>query len=801
MIDIKDSEDIASQKFRYAAENLNFYSEAVTDETFTFKNISFDFSRTYSSVTNSWFFSVNSKLEVLNEKLIRITFPDASVRYFVKQNDKYVDEFDHYELDEIDNGYSVKLNGVTYTFDKTGYISSIYSDENSVITFTRAGKVVIVSDMQDRSYSIRLSSDNSVLSINNPDDNSIKYTYASSNLVKVVDEAGVTIGSYAYADNRLSKSGFLNVSYYADGRLESLKNDDGSATSYSYSNDNSTVETSTNFSDDTSKVVYNEDLMVAAVTENDSTTEYSYNEQNQLVSETNENSTTTYTYNDNGYLISQLTSDDEDSSIYYTYDDSNNLIRQQAGSDYSYYSYDDNGNCIVSASLKEDYEGEAPDCYDSSLDCFDEVKYAYNSDNLVVKTESSDIITEYTYDDYGNAVKTVTTDDDDNETVSVSTYDIMGNLLTSESDDVKSSYTYDNAGRVLRSSTDDASTRTIYDNLGREIWTISSPYYNAEDDCLVNGENKNTYNDINVGKTYTYNSVDQLVEERSDLGVETDYAYYSNGNKMSEKFDQYDYRYNSDTTLRKVFVSGVSYAAYEYDSDKNNTKIAYGNGDIVRYEYDDNNNPIKQFRDKEKTPCIEFAYNDDNELVSKTDYDSMRKTYYTDGAVSSISVMDDNGAETQIFTASAENEEETDSFSYQLGSQQYSYTATEEKASLVYNNYTFDIINENDDNLSSSTIIKTTDYYTQGVLRSNYTNDDNGNIISFSFDVPEGSANSEQKGNAYTISYDDENRIVSYGLDDSVNTFTYDDNGRLVREDNQLGSSYTKPIAMTAEAI
>ena len=100
-------------------------------------------------------------------------------------------------------------------------------------------------------------------------------------------------------------------------------------------------------------------------------------------------------------------------------------------------------------------------------------EYVYDSRNHLVRTKDS---TGYnsgtiTYDLNGN----VLTNTDSNGNVTTNTYDALNRVLTANtvnssdsSKNVSKSYTYDNMGRITQTVSNNLTTSTIYDSLGRK---------------------------------------------------------------------------------------------------------------------------------------------------------------------------------------------------------------------------------------------------------------------------------------------------------------------------------------------
>ena len=181
-----------------------------------------------------------------------------------------------------------------------------------------------------------------------------------------------------------------------------------------------------------------------------------YDAVGRVVSKTVDTQETLYAYDDSGNLLSETTEDIEVRS--YLYDSENRVIREKNEEDqYTYYLYDNKGNILTTAVLKELAEGEEPpQSYTPSSDQsrFDTVTNTYNADGTIHTTEDSaegQLFT-YTYDAWGNQIKCIkTTDYARGTSVTLSTYDILGNLLSSTDEEGRvTTSVYDAAGRVLR---------------------------------------------------------------------------------------------------------------------------------------------------------------------------------------------------------------------------------------------------------------------------------------------------------------------------------------------------------------
>lgn len=526
--------------------SIGTYTESNTDFSLAYKGTSFDFTRTYDSADKKWFFATDSKVTAVNDYVFSAVLPDSTELTFIKTADStYTNEINGYILTKSENGCVIQIDSVNYTYGTDGKLISISNKYDDTIAIARTSSAITVTDGANRAYVITLDANGNIASVTDPANNTITYTYDSNNnLTKVVDQAGVILGQYSYTNGVLTKSMDKAINYNANGRVSSYVYDSGAYLNYTYDDENKTVSTASSVETTTTQT-YNDALMVVSSTDEEgNTTEYTYDEYYRTLTETKDGSTITYTYDSKGNLLSEVSDDEDAENTYYTYDENGNVIRQQTGKNYTYSVYNDNNELIISASLKEDYQGEIPEQYNAELTCFDTVAYTYENGILIktVDSKTNETVTNI-YDTYGNSIKiTTVTEKDGNSTIGVadSTYDVMGNLLTTVSGEESSSYIYDKAGRTLLANEKGECTRTIYDNLGRTIQEISPEDYDSTKDGLP--EN-NTYADANAGQTYVYAANGTLTSETNRLGKTTKYFYNDIGSKVREEFDIYKFYY------------------------------------------------------------------------------------------------------------------------------------------------------------------------------------------------------------------------------------------------------------------
>lgn len=777
-------------------EALGVYTESNTDFSFSYNGIDFGYTRIYNSADKNWFESIHSKVLVTDSRL-EVTLPDGSKYPMIrKDSTTYVDELNGYTLTKTNNNYIFDDGTYKYYFaikvlNSVAYLSAIEDNNGNKLNLNRTtnSNEISISDASGRKFSL---SDYQAINapdgsdvkyysqkeITDPNGNKLKYTTKQDKYIEIKDQAGVILGKYEYTNNTtdftLVKSNDNKIEYYSNGRLKQITYKNGSWIKYTY-NDASMNYTTLTSSGETTKTVYNDAFLPVEYTDESGTkTEYTYDNHYRVKTEKSGDETTTYTYDSKGNVISYVTSN-EKNNTYYTYNSAGKVVREQTGNDYTYYTYDAKGNNLVLATLKKDYQGEAPALYDSSLTCFDTTTYTYDSKGRVAKEENSDgSSASYEYDASGNVTKetNVTVENDKTKTTVTSyTYDEMGNLLTTQSEGDSATYVYDKAGRTLRVTQNGETTRTLYDNEGRVIQEIASEDYDSSKDGLPTS---NTYADANAGHRYVYNeTTGNLDSETNRLDVTTTYKYNDIGAKIQEKFDIYEFNYIPHGELESVKVSGKTKVSYSYDDENKLLSESYANGDSVRYEYDDNGNLTSQYRNDSSKPYVTYSYNTDNELTQKINSDTGLKYVYGENNSVSVYKISDNTL-VQSYTedvteADEENgiESKTDVTESHFGDT-YSYTTKNNSISYQHGNNSLTYSTKSND--KSQTVSDSVKFNGTTAVESKYSYDENGNVLTKSYG----------KSTSIANTYDGKNRITSTTYAGKMTNYTYDVNSQLV---------------------
>lgn len=728
-------------------EALGVYTESNTDFSFSYNGIDFGYTRIYNSADKDWFESIHSKVLVTNSRL-EVTLPDGSKYPMIRKDaSTYVDELNGYTLTKTNSDYIFDDGTYKYYFaiksvNSVAYLSAIEDNNGNKLNLNRTtnSNEVSISDASGRKFSL---SDYQAINapdgsdvkyysqkeITDPNGNKLKYTTKQGKYIEIKDQAGVILGIYEYTNNTtdftLVKSNDNKIEYYSNGRLKQITYKNGSWIKYTY-NDSSMNYTTLTSSGETTKTVYNDAFKTIEYTDESGTkTEYAYDNHYRVKTEKSGDETTTYTYDSKGNVLSYVTSN-EKNNTYYTYNSNGKIVREQSDGNYKYYTYDNKGNNLIYATLKEEYTGEAPTLYDSSLTCFD--------------------TTTYTYDD-------------------------MGNLLTTQSEGDSATYVYDKAGRTLRVTQNGETTRTLYDDEGRVIQEITAEDYDGSKDGLPTS---NTYSDSNVGHRYFYNeTTGNLDSETNRLDVTTTYKYNDVGAKIQEKFDIYEFNYIPHGELESVKVSGKTKVSYFYDDDNKLLSESYANGDTVRCEYDDNGNLARQYHNDDTSPYVTYSYNTDNELTKKSNYDSdIKYIYGDDNSVEVYRLSDDTLVQSyteDVTEADEDNgiEAKTDVTESHFGDT-YSYTTKNNSISYQYGNNSLAYSAKSDD--KSQTVSDSVELNGTTAVESKYSYDENGNVLTKSYGENTSIANT----------YDSKDRITSTAYAGKTTNYTYDSNGQLV---------------------
>ena len=828
------------------SDSVGQYSESNTDAVFTYKNTNFDFTRYYTS-QNGWFFSFESKLDFADKGLIYGDMPDGTRRAFLyKSETEFYNESANLPLKLIygENGavssYEVTYNGMIYGYDANGLLAYVADSSGNQIAISRTENQIVFTDDAGRNYTALLDDNGNIVSLTDPAGGVITYERDhSGNLIKVTDQAGALLSEYQYnADGVMVKSSDKSITYDETGRVVNYMYDNGAYTKFTYSQSEyehlqsyqhkvimkdspysftNTINTETSagasFRTEITEQYY--DNSVVSQTQRSMYIYKGEEEQYHLITDIygktlsvytrnadGSGESTGYVYDDHGRLIRTNDTD-------YFYDSNGNCIRtdEYDAEDelyhVTYYVYDQKANVTKSAvlevSVDDHYNKSYPESFDESLTYSEAMEYTYNSDGLISKSEDTvngNVVT-YQYDSYGNVAKVASTSQtDDGNALSVTdyTYDVLGNLLTAQSDSSASSYVYDAAGRQLRSDTDGSVSRTLYDDRGRVVQQIDPDVYDPAKDGLPQ---QNTYSDSSAGHTYAYAANGNLVSETTKYGLETEYTYSKIGNLLQKHFDLYDYYYLENGKIDKICVDGETVVDYAYNvTDSGITlndgdyvdQIAYSNGDTENYKYNSAGTLTAIYKNGEEKPREYWSHSVDlySMLPSTRNYET-GLCYKYDEEKNEVSVFNSTNLyidtqPVQIYTSTqteadaATDTPATSTVSGNVFSTDFSIFTNGSKivntAGEISSTYTY----ETDENG-----VLVSDGITFGentVLPTSYIYDDAGRNTKKIIQTTDGAAE-------FSVQYDENGMLTGSGANEITARYTYDESGQLIRTNDR----------------
>lgn len=799
----EDSDEIVSKKITPDSSRLGEYKENSIDFSMKYKTVSFDFVREYSSVNKKWFFSTDSTVSKESDYIYSAVLTNGMRVKFLKSSvGVYTDNKNGYILNVSENGYIIQIGNINYIYNSEGVLESVESKYGDSILIAREESSITISDGAERKYVLELDLNKNIVSVTDPAGNMIKYEYDNNNnLSEVINQEGVIVGKYSYLNGLLKKSSDKSIEYNSDGRVTSYEYDNGAYTNYVYDDKNKTVF----IEDSTEKTVlysYNDALnIVSSVDEKGNKTEYQYDEFNRIIMQTTSDNKIRYEYkNNSSHSIIHTISTNKSEKIYYKYDEKNRLIREQKGNECLYYSYDDDGNIIVKAKYKSEQNGTPPLYYSENSSEFDTIVYTYDNGVLkkAVDSKSAETVS-YKYDEYGNILKTDTVRNDNNSDASYLrivnfTYDILGNLLSSSSDNKLNEYIYDKTNNLIYSNENGEISRTVYDEYGRIVQYITTEDYDKSKDGLPQS---NTYSDKNAGVTYSYNSNGTVAKVKNRLGKVTEYTYNDRGSLALAEFDIYKFHYINHGEVSKIDIGGKTAVTYQYDEKFNLIAEKYSNGGSRTYEYLEGK-VSRQYFDGNEKDDVTYEYNSDGSLATKTInllnyFYSCTEKLYGEGINGSQEI-----AHLVFVTKSNKDKNIPDDITSLHFGQVYHIVHGEN--SIVFSR---DIINnDSTETNNSSNSSKSFEYNFEhdenennvlGRIKSNVTFtshnkiDEEGNIVNRYYE------NLSKKYSFETV-YDKDNKLVSinskYGDLDYIENYTYDEKGQLIKSNGTNNCEY-----------
>lgn len=533
-----------------------------------------------------------------------------------------------------------------------------------------------------------------LLSVRFPDSSSHYFSYNSNGTLQrhingTNDTTTFFYNSYGDLVKVAHPNGNIAYGYDADGRLDSIRDENGSLTRITLdNNDNITKITD----------ALNQHLS------------FTYDADDQLTVITDKKGYTTRLYYDRkGRLIARKNAMNGIDS--FVYDTRDNLIRwKDANGHNTSYEYDENGRRVSTTN----WAGKITSSYDEigNITEITDPKQqttliGYSASNLVSSiVNAAGHKDSLEFDNIGNVKKLInyrgktrhyaydslnrpaSVVDVDNETTSY-TYDLGGNIkklrdgnghfqffsfekgrLTSYTDGANNTYTlaYDSAGNVTTITKPVGSITKTYDPLNRLIKVTmttggTNTYgYDANDNLTVFSHNSDT-------SRFFYDSLNRIVKYIDPFGKQVLYGYDAVGNRTKLVYPDNQtvlYTYDPANRLRTVTDWLNNKYTYSYDSAGNVKELLYSDSSRCVYAYDAINRITSKFSyTKSNVVIYGQQYRYFNDSIEETRFGgsypippSSRRTYQyrSDDAVLTDSIHsfnnDNNGNRTQEIHAS-----------------------------------------------------------------------------------------------------------------------------------------------------
>jgi RHS repeat-associated protein len=561
--------------------------------------------------------------------------------------------------------------------------------------------------------------------------NAFTYTYDEDDVLQRVS-----------ADNG---SRFIDFSYNADGRIESVTDYTGREVSYAY--------------DASGNLVSSTDLL-----DQEWTYEYdSKHRMTSLVDPMGDDSVTT-TYDMVGRAYSQYDGDGNMiARINYHKDGSVTVVDANGKSET--HRYDDRGIMIegtdqVARDTDTDYDANfRPTTITNEIGSTLSMEWSADGKNLLAEVDPAGNRTEYTYDTLGNL--TSTTDPSGN----TKSYTYDGTLLTSTTDEEgkTTTYTYTPEG-WLASQTDSygRTTSYTYDTHGQRLTTT---------DWL--GETTGT----------TYDALGNQIETVDAQG-RVNRNEYNEAGQLLRSIRNYDAaRLQNAENLYNLITS------YTYDLYGNQETVTDTLGNVTRYEYDSSGHLLRTI--DTAGHITRNTYDGNGQLIATTDALGHKTTYVYDAAGRRLSTVNALGISSGTTAFNLTNNTSTASDSAGNAAVYY-YNALNQVTKIVdpMGHETTTTYNP-DGSVATKTdeLGRTTTYEYDDLNRLVKTTDSNGAVTQSVYDE-EGYrvASIDALGHQTTYTYDDMGRVVA--TTDALGhqtTSTYDEEGKLVSSTDTMG--------------
>ena len=294
------------------------------------------------------------------------------------------------------------------------------------------------------------------------------------------------------------------------------------------------------------------------------------------------------------------------------------LVRTKVDFDSTFYVYNENRNvsCVADSNgtlLEYTYDTANT----SRVKSVTESTYTYNGSNNYYpydKANHSDLVaktpklkTEYTYNQYGMVVETVTREAESDGS--------DGDVLTKQSYVYETGSTSKIFGALISEKNADTEIKNYYDT--SKGWLIAS----------FNVESRNGY-------VYNYDGAGRLIRVNPATYNTTTLSYTEHTN-----IARVIYEYDASDRLSKITTSSTVYNL-DYDSFGNSESISVGTNELANYEYNENNGKLKRvtygngyaveyvYNELEQLECVKYRSDESSSFITAYEYE-----YTADGQI------------------------------------------------------------------------------------------------------------------------------------------------------------------------
>ncbi len=534
--------------------------------------------------------------------VVRYNYNDRNLLTEKADNTKVINAYTYDNNGQMTREIDANKNAKDYTYDAFGNVVSESTDTKKLTKKYDLNDNLIDENLNDKVISTYTYDPNGNRLTERKNGRLVKETKydPAGNITYETNEESVVIEKDYDANNRpvsvsLNSKPIFSYTYDAKDNITEEKLVTGAVRKYEYdAYDQLTAKIDAN--NNTSRYEYDSVGNVAKVIDpSGNIIKYSYDRNNNLLDKDFHGAHEMFRYDAGNRLIQQ--NDQYGAVTRYSYDDRNNLTSEIKP-----------GN--VTINYEYDYLGNLREKTAQNIN----IKFEYNSDNLMTRMTDNVGVSTYRYDDLDNLVEYI---NPHKRTIKYG-YDAFNNntaitypdkkTVTYEYNDKNQvskisengrdivSYAYDALGNEISSSRANGITTTkTYDELGRinaitnqnGAGTLSrfSYQYDHEDNITVENSLKNGQE---ANKTYKYNAREELTEETAN-GVTTKYQYDHLGNKTEITDGNVTKSYSyTDGKLTKISENGKQ-TAISYDARGNMTKIVEKNNgktNTENYTYD-----------------------------------------------------------------------------------------------------------------------------------------------------------------------------------------------------------------------